>query len=744
MNNNIPAIGSDATLEDDEIDFGQIIDTLYDGRRLILAIAAAITVLGGTYALMAKPVYEANILVQVEEANNASSMLSQVAPLLEGKTASTAEIEIIRSRMIVSRAVDNLRLYIQAQPLQVPLIGGWASRRATGLSEPGLLGMGGYVWGTEKIEVSLFNVPEELTGHSFRVTKGQGKAFTLTPPQGPALEGETGKLNSWATPEGTLELQIPQLQAKPGAEFEIVRNSRLAIIERLQTSMQISEKGKQSGIIDARLEGGDPIAIAAVLNAVGKEYVRQNIDRKAEEAGNTLQFLDNLLPQIRKDLEASETRYNQFRNTSGTVNLTAEGEALLGQAVAAQGQLLELRQKREELVSRFTPSHPSVQVLDRQLAEAQATASRVTQQSSKLPQLEQETIRLTRDVKVNNELYASLLNNAQRLKLVKAGQVGTVRLLDSAVTPEKPVKPARALIALVSALLGLLAGVGAVYMRKLLHAGIGDPNLIERRLGLTVYATIPHSDRQVGIYKTLKDSKGRKYPNGKVNASALLSTVDNADPAVESLRSLRTALQFAMLDAPNNILMVTGGTPGLGKSFISVNFASVLAAGGKRVLLIDADLRKGYLHEYFGLGRGLGLTDIITGGQTPESAIHHSILGQLDFLSTGPLPPNPADLLMNERLADLLQTLSTQYDHILIDSPPVLVVSDAAVLGRMVGASFLVAREGQTTLGELEEAHKRLAQSGVQVKGVLYNDIQARPSRYGSKYGYRYSHYSYK
>jgi tyrosine-protein kinase Etk/Wzc len=738
MKHNHPASATSPPPDDGEINLGHILDSLYDGRWLIFAITLVFTLLGGLYAFMAKPVYEANLLIQVEDAGRANSLLGQAAPLLEGKTATLAEIEIIRSRMVISRAVDNLRLYIQAQPVQVPLIGSWLSRRATGLSEPGFLGWGGYVWGTEQIKVKVFNVPDALTGQTFTITQGQGPHFTLQlPDEGAVVQGEVGKLNAWVRPEGSIELQVTDLQAKPGAQFEVVRNSRLAIIEGLQASISMAERGNQSGMIQARLQGASPVFTAAVLNEVGHQYVQQNIDRKTEEAGKTLQFLDQQLPQIRQELEAAETRYNAFRNTSGIVNLTAEGDALLGQSVTAQTQLIELRQKRQELMSRFTPEHPSVQTLDRQMAEAQAQVAKVTQQSRKLPALEQETLRLTRDVKVNTELYVGLLQSAQRLKLIQAGQVGSVRLIDTAVVPERPVKPARPVIVLLSLLLGLAAGAAAVYVRKLMHAGIDDPNAIERRLGLTVFATVPHSDQQVNIFKLIKKSKGAAHK------PALLSTVDNADPAIESLRSLRTALQFAMLDAPNSTIMITGATPALGKSFISANFANVLAAGGKRVLLIDADLRKGYLHEYFGLNRGLGLSSVISGSVALDAALRQGVLPQLDMLTTGPLPPNPAELLLSDRLPELLQSLSARYDHILIDSPPALLVSDAAVLGRFAGACFLVVREGQSTLGEIEEAHKRLTQSGVHVNGVLYNDIQPRASRYGSKYSYRYSHDRY-
>ena len=197
-----------------------------------------------------------------------------------------------------------------------------------------------------------------------------------------------------------------------------------------------------------------------------------------------------------------------------------------------------------------------------------------------------------------------------------------------------------------------------------------------------------------------------------------------------------------MLDARNNIVLFTGPTPGIGKSFTSTNFAAVLGAGGKRVLLIDADMRKGHLHQFFGMKRGHGLSELITGTRVLSDVVHRNVAPNLDLISTGTMPPNPGELLMSPATLQLLESLSGQYDLVLIDTPPVLAVSDTQVIASHAGTVFLVARAEVTALGELQESVKRLGQTGVAVKGVVFNDLDTSRQRYGG-YGYKYSRYRY-
>ncbi|MDP3842910.1 MAG: polysaccharide biosynthesis tyrosine autokinase [Oxalobacteraceae bacterium] len=720
--------------DDDEVDLATYLDTLYDHRWLIASIALLITLLGAAYAFMAKPVYEANMVVQVEDSPSSSSnILGSMSSMFDVPTAATSEIEIIRSRMVVSHAVDNLQLYVNVRPKYFPIVGAWFAGRNKQLSEPGLFGYGGYAWGAEQIDVSTFNVPESLEDHEFVLTAEANGQFRLTESeQEIELKGSTGSTLKAGVDGGTIELKVAHLSAKPGAQFLLSASARLDSIEQLQKDMAIAEKGKQSGILSITLEGTDPALTRSILNEIGREYVRQNVERKSEEAEKSLLFLDKQLPDLKRQLEQSEIKYNRFRNISGTIDLGEEAKMLLQQSVLAQTKLIELKQKREELLIRFTTGNRAVVGLDSQMKEINGEMQAIAAQIKKLPLLEQDVLRLTRDVKVNTDLYTALLNSAQQLRLVKAGKVGNVRLVDAAVLPKNPIKPKRLIVIAIALFMGLFLGVICAFVKKSLFGGVDDAHEIEQMLGLTVYANIPHSKQQEGLYQQVL-AKSRQM--------SVLAEIDPTDTAIESLRSFRTSLQFSMLDAKNNIILITGATPGLGKSFVSVNFAAVLAVAGKKVLLVDADLRKGYLHQYFGFGRENGLSDLVAGTCSLEQVVHKDVVKNVDFIATGNMPPNPSELLLHENIGLMLQTLSGSYDYVLIDTPPILAVSDTLILGPHVGAIFMIARAGQSTIGDIKESVKRCSQTGIPVKGVIFNDIKHRPGGYG--YGYKYGKYRY-
>ena len=719
--------------QDDETDIRSYLDTVLDNRGLIAAITLTVSLIGIGYAFTARPVYETNLMIHVEESTNkdTKNILGEMNSLFEYKTDTAAEMELLQSRLVISRAIDNLRLYVHASPKRFPVIGNWIAKYNKDVSSPGIFGLGGYTWGAEKIDVSAFNVPDALLNKQFILTVEENGQYRLR--QGEEeieLSGKAGTTLNAKTDAGTIELRVDQLAARPGAQFYLTRSSRLSTIEDVQKKLTVAEHGRQSGVIGATLEGSDPEMISGVLNEISKEYMRQNSDRKTEEANRALASLNKQLPELKSQLEQAEAELNKFRNTHGTVDLGEEAKLSLQQSASAKLKRIELQQKRTELLSRFTAEHPAVIGVDQQIREINAELKRVQDQIKTMPLLEQDVLRLTREVKVNTELYTALANTAQQLRLITVGKGNNVRLVDTPITPERPVTPNRPKIIAIAVLLGLFLGIMAAFIRKALRGGIVDAAEIERMLGMPVYATIPHSKTQEDLYEETT-SNSKKLP--------LLARVSSTDIAIESLRTFRAALQHGMAHAKNNLVLIAGPTPGMGKTFVSVNLAAIQAASGKRVVLIDADLRNGHLHRYFDLGRQNGLTDCIAGARRIDQVVHKGVMENMDFVSTGSLPPNPSELLLHPNFELILKSLSANYDMVLIDAAPILPVADTLIIGAHVGSIYVMTRSGVTTPGEISEAMKRLHQAGLAPKGVVFNDIQARPGRYG--YGYRYGKY---
>jgi tyrosine-protein kinase Etk/Wzc len=354
-----------------------------------------------------------------------------------------------------------------------------------------------------------------------------------------------------------------------------------------------------------------------------------------------------------------------------------------------------------------------------------------------VPEKELESVKLSRDVKVASELYMLLLNKSQELKVTKAGTLGNVRIVDDAVAGTGAIKPNKRRIVLFGLLLGLMVGVVIAVLRKVLNRTVQDPSVVEKQLGYPVYAEIPFSEHQDDMVKVRKKVLDKSH-------LALLAHTHGDDQVIESLRSLRTSIQFALMEAENKLVTISGPAPGIGKSFVASNFAYVMADSGKKILLIDADMRKGSLATYFNTAKNPGLSETLSGEYEFDAVVHRAALHEnLDFLATGVYPPNPSELLMSEAFKSLLATVNDSYDLVIIDTPPVLAVTDAAIVGQYTSTNFVVLRSGQHHLREIQTAFRRFEQNGVHVKGAIFNGIETRKGGVG-KYGYGYKYYAYQ
>lgn len=726
-----------STDEADEIDLRQLLGTLIDHKWWIGGITGLCFAAAASYALLATPIYRADAIVQVESKMPSLPGLSDLSQSLgmgSGTTEASTEIALITSRAVVGSAVDELKMDIEIKPNRFPLIGGYLARKSERaapdhLAKP-VFGMTRFGWGGEELKIFQLDVTEALVDTDMTVVVGPSdKAYSLYDEDGDlVLNGVVGQP---AKARG-VTMQVSALRAHAGMKFHVSKLRRLSIVGDLQKLVGVTEAGKDSGILSLAYENADPSLAQAFLQQVAQAYVRQNVDRNSAEASAQLSFVKEQLPNIRKQVDAAQEALSAYQTRANSVDISLQTKGLLDQEVAVETSIQQLRMQQAEMDRKFTRDHPAYQALMRQLNDLQGRKTGFQNQVRLLPDAQQELLKLTRDLKVSNEIYTGMLNQAQQLDVAKAGTVGNVRIVDAAaVDATTPVKPRKPMIVLIGTVFGALLSVGLVLLKQMLNRGVEDPAQIED-LGLPVYASIPVSPEQ-----ETHSVRGSFRADGKLH---LLAIKAPADLAIEAVRSLRTSLHFARLEAKNNIVLISGSSPNAGKTFVSSNLAAVIAQAGQRVLIIDADMRKGTLHKAMGAKQTPGLSDVLVGKVSVKDAIQVLPgLDHLSFITRGDVPPNPSELLMHENFTRLLKDVAPEYDLVIIDTPPILAVTDAAIIAHHAGTCLLVARFGLNQPKELALAKKRFEQNNVKLKGAIFNAVQRRATGY-----YSYGYYEYK
>ncbi|MDN3679490.1 polysaccharide biosynthesis tyrosine autokinase [Vibrio tapetis subsp. quintayensis] len=709
----------------DEIDLGKLFGILLDAKWMIIATTFLFAVAGVAFALLSTPIYKADALIQIEEKSKGgiSAMVGDMGDMFSSESSATTEIEIIKSRMILGDTVDKFNLTTLVSPSYFPIVGkGWA--RLTG--------------DVNRIDVSRYEMPDHVLelGHQIVVLDAEKQTYQLVrDDERVILEGKAGELAQ----KDSYKIFVAHLDSSNGFVFSIGKRSKLEAIAGLSQSLSISERGKQTGIISLSLEGEQKTLISELLNDISHNYFLQNVERQSEEAQKSLQFLSSHLPDIKTSLMAAEDKLNQYRQDNESIDLGLEAQSTLKVMVELEAQLNELTFKESDISQRFTKDHPAYLSLIDKRNTLLGEKDRLNKQVQQLPKTQREILRMTRDVEVNQQIYIQLLNKVQELNIIKASTVGNVRILDDAQAYARAVKPKKPLIAVLATLLGGMLSVAFVLVKAAFHRGVENPDQIEE-IGLSVYASIPKSAFQLELFDRFKRKSKNKSKNNATGEMLLLAESNPADLSIEALRGLRTSLHFAMMEAKNNVLMISGPAPGVGKSFVSTNFAAVAAKTGQKVLLIDADMRKGYLQQTFGLNWDNGLSDLLSGKVDIAAVVKDSKIENLDIITRGQVPPNPSELLMHKRLQELVDWASENYDLVIVDTPPVLAVTDPSIVGALAGTTLMVTRFGQNTVKEIDVAKNRFDQAGIDVKGVIFNATEKKAS---SSYGYGYYNYEY-
>ena len=712
---------SAATPQNNEIDLLQLFAEMFDNRVTIACVTLLFTVCAGIYAFSATPVYQADALVQVE-AKQSNSLLKNLTPFGSELSPDVApELLLLKSRMILGETVDQLGLTYNARRRVFPVIGSlWEHVRGRK---------------SDKITIGALTIPLlEGKPQTLLLTVQEKGRYRL---EGKTLQAE-GTVGKALVKDG-MSLLVTSLSAVPGTQFTLETVTRLDAINAIQNRFTVVESAKQSGMIALTLMGEDPTRIATVLNTIAENFLSQNIARQEAKDSRSLTFLQEQLPKISRELDEAEARLNAYREQRDSVDLSLEAKSVLDQVVNVENQLNELTFREAEVSQLFKKDHPTYRALREKKQTLERERARLNNRVSTMPSTQQEILRLSRDVESGRTIYLQLLTRQQELSISRSSTIGNVRIIDPAVVQPEPIKPRKALIIVLGMLMGLMLSAGMVLVRSAFNRGITSSEQLEVQ-GIPLLATLP---RSVWLWKKTHLRRRTLFASHwkhKTSNVPFLPVDRPADMFVEAVRGLCTSLHFTMMDATNRIVMVSGPTQDCGKTLVSTSLASIAAQAGQRVLFIDADMRKGYVHNVFKLSNHRGLSCVLGGAVQWQEAVQRVEKGGFDVLTCGPQPLHPVELLMNERFQAVMSQIDKLYDIVIVDTPPVLAVTDALLIARAAATTLLVARFGKTSVKEIENCLKRLQQMGVQVNGAILNDIVKSAVLY---YNSGYSHYDY-
>ncbi len=792
-----------------ELDVREVWNTVLRHRWLSLCVFLGVVAVIASYSFTRTPIYQASSTVRIDGKTSMLSQLDFLSGG-SGASQLSTEMEVLQSRALAGDVVDSLGLQIELtaptnilrstvlRPLKVsPDIErveyslarqGHDSIKVTDISAKRTVGH--FAPGdTVSVKDATFILePAALEHSSLRIaivphrtaTQALLSSLMVTRPAREAsvvlLKYESSDPELARDVVNTLAQRfidrrsvIQKTEARSTTNF--LRNQ----LDTLSIQLASSERELQSfresqEVVNLGAEGESQVTQLAKLRA-------QRNDVEAQRSS-----LSQLLSDVRSEASsAAPTDPSPYRKILAFPALLANQTSGL-----YLGSLLELENKRSELLVLRKLEDPDVgsltdrihhvedQVesfaktyldgLNNQAASLDTVLQRFSTQLQLIPAKEVEFARLARRPKVLEEIFTTLQSRLKEAEIAQAVEDPTVRIIDEAILPLVPIKPNVQINLVIAVLLGLVGGIASAFLRDKMDQTVHTREHLQRITGLPVLGLIPrirapgeNGYRRLanayGLLATRSDStsSSRHLANAPTNGvarfgSRMIAISDPLNPVSEAYRGMRTNITFAQPDRVIKTLAFTSPMPGDGKSTTTANLATTLAQQGLRVLLIDADLRRGTLNTVLGLPRDPGLSNLIVGTESLDATVHQIAISEtvtLDFISTGPFPPNPAELLGSQRMRDLLVRLEQVYDMIIFDTPPVNLVTDAAILGTLVDGVLLVSRASATHQGAVGFAVEQLRNVRARVLGTILNDVDFdRDVRYYS-YNYEYAYQQY-
>ena len=685
-----------STRDNEEISLQEIFLLLWRNRKAIITCVLVAAVIGAFVAQWARPVFSSDVLLQVNMKGNSSKStkaLGEMGEVLEMASPTDAEIELIKSRMVLASVAQEEHLNLVAQP-----VGFWNRLLHT----------------EGRMDLDSLQIPVQLrTEKWYAVADGEDGYSVIAPDGKKILDGKVGEICKVAYAGDSLVIRVKFLLAEEGQKFIIAQGSTLKAGRALRGALSVGEQGKKTGIIAVRYSHRYPDRAASILNTIAKTYLRQNVEMRSAEAEKTLEFLESQLPMVKAKLDSAEKVLADYRYKIGSIDMTGETKAHISKETELKRQILEMEQKRQAAMRLFKAEHPSVVTLSRQLGKLRSELNMLKKSAQKMPLTQQEVARLQEEVAVNNEIYTNMLNNIQQLLVVRVGEVGNVRIVDLAQVESMPSKPKRKKIFLIAIAIGFLVGVFYAYLMYLLKNGVRSASEIERETKMNVLVKIPKSRNKL---------LGRHV---KVRQSTPFVLQRTEDQVTESFQSMMTAINFSFSHKEHSVILVMGLISGVGKSFVSQNLSAIAATSGKKVLLVDADMRRGSVRG------GVGLADVLVGKKTLDEAVQQKYDKNMFVLNAGKTNMTACGLLRSDAMDNLLKEARQKYDLVIVDTPPLSLVTDAELICPLADYLLFVLQYGKHRMDDIKESLSKIVRYSGKQGAVVLNQYEYEPGHYG-------------
>lgn len=775
---------------DEEIEIRRLWHVILRNRWLVLGIAVVFVGAAALFSALQTPVYQSEATVLINQEEPGLDLLSKMVPAGLGAVAGLGgadniqtDLGILRSRQVAEAVVDSLAL-------QVALIDPNSSRaKVLQVLDAAPTDQGG-VYRLELRDDGLYDfVVEEggrLPGLPSRVEVGRPfrvGEFTLA--LAPALRTSLPEhiqfaIKPFRTTVGEVREDLRVTRESSGAQIVGIQFRHpdpllAAAVPNVVTESFVRYKSRVN-----KAESNSTIDFLQDQLVTYEEDLRnaeatlQDFREQAQIVEPKTQATEQVrrLAEMQADRDAIQTERESLRRLLTRIEAEPVGQSETspyrqlaafpsfisnGSVQDILQSLIQLENERAELLVRRTRENVDVQGIDRRVRELElqlyqmarnylegldnrvvsldALLARFADQLELVPSREVEFLRLTREQRLLEEVYTLLQTNLKEAQIQAAAEPANVQVIDSALVPEDPVYPKPFLYLFLAGVVGLIVGGSGALVREFLDPKVHSrEDVLDATSGLPVLGTIPRATHTGNGSR--RGSAWRRVPARTVAGERLVTRDDPRNPLAEAYRTLRTNIVLADVGADVQVLVVTSAAAEDGKSTCASNLAVTLAQQGSRTLLVDTDLRKGTLHTVFGVPRDPGLAEVLTGGVPLESAVREIAVdvdgSSLHVLSTGDLPPNPAEVLGSARMHQLLERLRASYDAVILDAPPLNLVSDAAVLGKVADHVILVARVGATDKKALQDAVDQLHRLRISVAGVVLNGLGSPHEYYGS------------